>query len=112
AHRRWEYMVMPGESDADAARHERILERLSKWVDPADVELVRSAVYRFRALVAHRWREGPVFLLGDAAHQTPPFFGQGMCHGIRDAAQLLWKLNFVLSDVSTARLLDSYQVER
>jgi 3-(3-hydroxy-phenyl)propionate hydroxylase len=76
------------------------------------VEIVRSAVYRFRALIAQRWRINNVFLVGDAAHQTPPFYGQGMCHGIRDAAQLIWKLDLVLNDVSPAELLDSYQVER
>jgi 3-(3-hydroxy-phenyl)propionate hydroxylase len=76
------------------------------------VEIVRSAVYRFRALVADRWRKDGVFLLGDAAHQTPPFFGQGMCHGIRDAAQLMWKLGLVLDGAASDALLDSYQAER
>ena len=111
-HRRWEYMLRPDEADADAQDLGSLKARLSTWADPHDVEVVRSAVYRFRALIAHRWREGPVFLLGDAAHQTPPFFGQGMCHGIRDAAQLMWKLRLVADGHVSAELLDSYQVER
>jgi 3-(3-hydroxy-phenyl)propionate hydroxylase len=111
-HRRWEYMLLPGERDADVVGSDWLKQQLSQWIDPHDVEIVRSAVYRFRALIAQRWRINNVFLMGDAAHQTPPFFGQGMCHGIRDASQLLWKLDLVLKDVSTAKLLDSYQVER
>ena len=111
-HRRWEYMLLPGERDDDVVGTDWLRRQLSQWIDPQDVEIVRSAVYRFRALIARRWRIDNVFLLGDAAHQTPPFYGQGMCHGIRDAAQLMWKLHLVSNDVSTARLLDSYQVER
>lgn len=111
-HRRWEYMLPPGETDAEAVTPERITARLSQWADPADVEIVRAAVYRFRALVAQRWQTGNVFLLGDAAHQTPPFYGQGMCHGIRDAAQLIWRLRMVCDGAASAQLLDSYQSER
>ena len=111
-HRRWEYMLLPGELPDDEAPDAWVLERLKGWIDPAEVEIVRSAVYRFRALIAKQWRERGVFLVGDAAHQTPPFFGQGMCHGIRDAAQLMWKLRLVNDGVATDALLDSYQVER
>lgn len=111
-HRRWEYMLMPHERDEDAVEPGRLTQRISGWADPADVEIVRSSVYRFRALVADQWRSGPVFLLGDAAHQTPPFFGQGMCHGIRDAAQLMWKLALVLGGHARDALLDTYQPER
>lgn len=111
-HRRWEYMLLAGEHPDDLIPENWLRERLALWVDPADVELLRSAVYRFRALIAERWRVGDVFLLGDAAHQTPPFFGQGMCHGIRDAAQLIWKLKLVADGVASPALLDSYQTER
>jgi 3-(3-hydroxy-phenyl)propionate hydroxylase len=111
-HRRWEYMLLPGERDEDVVGSDWLKQQLSQWIDPQDVEIVRSAVYRFRALIAQRWRTQNVFLVGDAAHQTPPFYGQGMCHGIRDAAQLIWKLKLVLNNVSRASLLDSYQVER
>ena len=111
-HRRWEYMLRPQETDEEVTDARWLRREIAAWVDPGDVEIVRSAVYRFRGLVAHRWREGGVFLMGDAAHQTPPFFGQGMCHGIRDAAQLFWKLGLVRAGAASDALLDSYQVER
>lgn len=111
-HRRWEYMVMADERDEDVVGQDWLRRQLALWIDPADVEVVRAAVYRFRALIARRWRERNVFLIGDAAHQTPPFYGQGMCHGIRDASQLLWKLRLVMDGAASAAALDSYQVER
>ncbi|MFA6112354.1 MAG: bifunctional 3-(3-hydroxy-phenyl)propionate/3-hydroxycinnamic acid hydroxylase [Sphingomonas sp.] len=111
-HRRWEYMLLPDEHDEEVVTDAWLKPQLAKWVDPGDVAIIRTAVYRFRALVAERWRDGRVFLLGDAAHQTPPFFGQGMCHGIRDAAQLIWKLMLVRAGVADGGMLDSYQAER
>ena len=111
-HRRWEYMLLDGESDDQAVSDAWLRGRIGDWIDPDDVEIVRAAVYRFRALLATRWRVGNVFLLGDAAHQTPPFYGQGMCHGIRDAAQLVWRLALVLRGAAGDALLDSYQPER
>jgi 3-(3-hydroxy-phenyl)propionate hydroxylase len=111
-HRRWEYMLLPHETDADALQPDHIGALLGDWSDPADVEVVRAAVYRFHGLVATQWRSGAVFLMGDAAHQTPPFFGQGMCHGFRDAAQLIWKLGLVQRGLAGPGLLDTYQLER
>ncbi len=111
-HRRWEYMVMEYEKDDDVLGETWLSQRLAQWVEPSDVEIVRSAVYRFRALIADRWREQNIFLLGDAAHQTPPFYGQGMCHGIRDAAQLMWRLCLVKDGAASVAALDSYQIER
>lgn len=111
-HRRWEYMLLPGEGDEEVMGSPWLRERIGKWIDPDHVEVVRAAVYRFRALLAERWRIGNVFLLGDAAHQTPPFYGQGMCHGIRDAAQLMWRIELVLRGTAGDALLDSYQGER
>ena len=111
-HRRWEYMLIDGDREDEVVGDTWLRRHIGGWVDPADVEIIRSAVYRFRALVAKRWRAGRVLLLGDAAHQTPPFYGQGMCHGIRDAAQLVWRLQLVNRGLSDEALLDSYQAER
>ncbi|MBI5089353.1 MAG: FAD-dependent monooxygenase [Actinobacteria bacterium] len=86
---------------------------LARWGLTADnAELIRSASYRFHALVADRWRHGSVFLAGDAAHQMPPFMGQGMCSGVRDAANLAWKLAAVRHGDATDELLDTYERER
>lgn len=107
---RWEFMMRPDETAEQVLDEAFIQELLLPW--DADVELERKAVYRFHGLVADRWRVGRVLIAGDAAHQTPPFAGQGMCAGIRDAANLSWKLADVLNGRADAALLDTYQVER
>lgn len=112
AHRRWEFMLLPGEEAATIETPERIRELIAPWIDPDAVEIIRSAVYSFHALIATGWRRGRVLLAGDAAHQTPPFLGQGMCAGIRDAANLEWKLTRVLRGTSDPSILDTYESER
>ena len=111
-HRRWEFMLVPGESDVDMMQPHVVEALIAPWVKGVTHRIVRAATYHFHGLVAEDWRFGRVFLAGDAAHQTPPFFGQGMCHGLRDVANLAWKLELVLSDTADAKLLDSYQRER
>lgn len=111
-HRRWEIMLLPGEDPLQMAQPDAVWPLLSKWLTPEDGELWRAAAYRFHALVADDWRRGRVFIAGDAAHQQPPFIGQGMCQGLRDVANLLWKLDRVMRGQSSPRLLDSYTVER
>jgi len=110
--RRWEIKLLPGETPEAFGTPENVARQLARFVDPAAIEIWRSAVYRFHALVAERWRAGRVFLAGDACHQTPPFMGQGMCAGIRDAANLAWRLALVLRAGAQDALLDSYQAER
>src|SRR5262249_21154284 len=110
--RRWEIKLLPGESPEEFGQPDNVKRQLARFVDPDAIEIWRSAVYRFHALLAERWRERRVFLLGDACHQTPPFLGQGMCARIRDAANLAWKLALVLRDGASDALLDSYQRER
>jgi 3-(3-hydroxy-phenyl)propionate hydroxylase len=112
AHRRWELAVLPGEDPIDLRAPGRVWKLLSPWCSPADGDLVRAAVYRFHAVVATRWRVGSVFLAGDAAHQMPPFMGQGMCSGIRDVANLAWKLALVARGEAGESLLDTYEAER
>ena len=109
---RFEFMLLPGESEADVRRDEVIAGLMSSWIDPASATVERSAVYTFHGLVASTWRDRRVFLAGDAAHQTPPFLGQGMCAGMRDAANLVWKLAAVLDGRADEALLDTYQGER
>ena len=111
-HRRWEISINPGEDPQQVATPEGAWSLLSRWISPADGTLWRQASYRFHALVADQWRVGRVFVAGDAAHQQPPFLGQGMCQGIRDVANLSWKLGAVLRDQATTRLLDTYGYER
>jgi 3-(3-hydroxy-phenyl)propionate hydroxylase len=111
-HRRWEFMLLPGETAEDFADPQAVVPLLAPWLGGQPYELVRCAVYRFHALLAECWRSNRVFLVGDAAHQTPPFFGQGMCHGIRDASNLCWKLKLVLDGTAAPELLASYQAER
>ena len=111
-HRRWEIMLLPGEDPQEAQKPERVWQLLSQWLTPDEATLWRAASYRFHALVAREWRRGRVFLAGDAAHQQPPFIGQGMCQGLRDSANLVWKLDHVLHGHSGEALLDSYGEER
>jgi 3-(3-hydroxy-phenyl)propionate hydroxylase len=109
---RFEFMLLPGD-DPDAIQHPaRVRELLAAWIDPALVDVERAAVYTFHGLIAERWRAGRIFLAGDAAHQMPPFLGQGMCSGMRDAANLVWKLAAVLQGAAPDALLDTYQRER
>lgn len=111
-HRRWEIMLSPGEDPAKMREDDSVWQLLSRWLTPQDGTLWRAASYRFHALVASEWRRGRVFIAGDAAHQQPPFIGQGMCQGVRDIVNLVWKLERVLRGKAADTLLDSYQVER
>ena len=105
-------MLLPGETPDEIEKEERIWELLKPWAGPDRLELVRSKVYTFRSLLAQSWRDGRLLLAGDAAHVMPPFMGQGMCAGIRDAWNLTWKLGMILDGKASASLLDSYQMER
>jgi 3-(3-hydroxy-phenyl)propionate hydroxylase len=110
--RRWELKILPHEQPEEFQDKARVLEVLADFVDIDAIEVWRSAVYRFHALVAASWSHNRVFLLGDCAHQMPPFLGQGMCAGIRDAANLIWKLLLVEQAGVSPALLQTYQEER
>ena len=109
---RWEFMLKPGEDASEFASEENVARLIEPWGVGADIRIERRAVYRFHGLVAEQWRADRVLLAGDAAHQMPPFAGQGMCSGIRDAANLAWKLGWVLRGQASPALLNSYQQER
>lgn len=111
-HRRWEFMLMPGETAEEMEREETVWRLLEPWVTRDDTEVIRAVVYSFHALIAKEYRGGRAFILGDAAHQMPPFLGQGMCAGIRDAANLSWKLDLVRQGLAGDSLLDTYHEER
>jgi 2-polyprenyl-6-methoxyphenol hydroxylase-like FAD-dependent oxidoreductase len=111
--RRWEFMRLPHESMDELNDEATAWRLLEPWdVTPANATMERHTVYTFQARWAERWRAGRVFLAGDAAHLMPPFAGQGMCSGLRDAANLAWKLDLVLDGRAGDELLDTYEVER
>ncbi|GAA3528125.1 bifunctional 3-(3-hydroxy-phenyl)propionate/3-hydroxycinnamic acid hydroxylase [Amycolatopsis ultiminotia] len=110
-HQRFCFML----DDADVGREfsdGQTWQRVKRYLTPDDAAIVRVATYTFRSLIAQRWRDGRILLAGDAAHQMPPFLGQGMCSGIRDAANLAFKLDLALAGVREPGVLDTYQSER
>ncbi|MEU1598007.1 bifunctional 3-(3-hydroxy-phenyl)propionate/3-hydroxycinnamic acid hydroxylase [Streptomyces sp. NPDC005708] len=115
---RWEFRLPEDERLDGPDGLERLRDLVAPWVDLPqgasgdDFEVIRQAQYTFRARLADRWRRGRIFLLGDAAHLTPPFIGQGLCAGLRDAHNLTWKLAQVLKRGADEELLDTYERER
>jgi len=109
---RFEFMLLPGEDPEKMMQREVIVSLLDAWIPESNYKIERAAVYTFHGVVAEHWRKGNIMLAGDAAHQTPPFLGQGMCAGFRDAQNLAWKLARVVKGDSPERLLDTYQEER
>ena len=110
--RRWEFMRLPHEAVAELETEAAAWALLAPWVRPDQATIVRHKVYTFRSLLAEHWRGGRLLLAGDSAHVMPPFMGQGMCSGLRDAWNLAWKLGLVLDGRADPALLDSYQTER
>jgi 3-(3-hydroxy-phenyl)propionate hydroxylase len=112
---RWEFRMRPDEAEDDLATPQRLAELIAPWTGrtaPGDWTVLRSGAYTFRAAVTDRWRRGPVMLVGDAAHLTPPFIGQGLALGLGDAQNLAWKLAEVLRGNAGDELLTSYGDER
>jgi 3-(3-hydroxy-phenyl)propionate hydroxylase len=111
---RFELEVGEDDDHDDLLKPETAWRMLREWHDlgPDDVEIYRQVIYEFDSRLADRWRHGRVLLAGDAAHQMPPFLGQGACSGLRDAINLSWRLDLVLRRVVGPELLDSYEAER
>ncbi len=110
--RRWEITVRDDEDSEAISSPESVWRLLSRWLTPEEADIERRAVYTFHSTLARKWRAGRLLIAGDAAHQTPPFMGQGMCTGIRDVANLAWKLANTIRDQTRTDLLESYQQER
>jgi 2-polyprenyl-6-methoxyphenol hydroxylase-like FAD-dependent oxidoreductase len=111
-HQRFSFMLEPDEDPARATDPDRVWKRVSDYLTREDADMIRVANYVFRSRVADTWRHGRVLLAGDAAHEMPPFLAQGMCSGMRDAHNIAWKLDLVLSGLAGEGILDSYQPER
>jgi 3-(3-hydroxy-phenyl)propionate hydroxylase len=112
---RWEFQLSDGEDEADLIHGPVLGRMLEPWTRRRDLDgldIVRSAVYTFRARLATNFQVGRVFLLGDAAHLTPPFIGQGLAAGLRDADNLAWKIAHVMTGQATPDLLATYETER
>ena len=112
---RWEFRLLPGEAADDFGTLAALKPLIAPWtslVRDDELELIRVTEYTFRAQMADRWRRERIFLLGDAAHLTPPFIGQGMGTGLRDAMNLAWKLAGVIASDLPKTVLDSYEQER
>ncbi|MEU2859272.1 bifunctional 3-(3-hydroxy-phenyl)propionate/3-hydroxycinnamic acid hydroxylase [Streptomyces mirabilis] len=114
ARQRFEFALLPGETREEMTTPEAAWRLLRQYHDlgPDDLRVTRRLVYGFEARIATRWRIGRVFLAGDAAHTMPPYLGQGACSGLRDAANLAWKLHLVLGSQAPDALLDTYESER
>ncbi|WP_397454868.1 bifunctional 3-(3-hydroxy-phenyl)propionate/3-hydroxycinnamic acid hydroxylase [Pseudomonas versuta] len=111
--RRFEFMVMPGETEAELSKPEKMRKLLAKVLpNPDNIELIRSRVYTHNARLAGQFRQGRVLLAGDAAHIMPVWQGQGYNSGMRDASNLAWKLSLVIKGLAADSLLDSYEQER
>ena len=109
---RFEIAFMPGDSIDEIQKEEVFKKYIDQWIGDNEVEFSRTAVYSFHAANAEKWSDKNVFLLGDAAHQMPPFMGQGMNSGCRDAENLLWKINGVLKGLYSEKILHTYESER
>ncbi|MUL49670.1 bifunctional 3-(3-hydroxy-phenyl)propionate/3-hydroxycinnamic acid hydroxylase [Mycobacterium sp. CBMA293] len=112
---RWEFRLLDGETADDYRTVAALRPLIAPWLGTVadhELDLIRVTEYTFRAQLADRWRTGRIFLLGDSAHLTPPFIGQGMGAGLRDAMNLTWKLAAVLAGDLPDSILDSYEQER
>ncbi len=110
--RRWEFAIHDNESEKKVLSNSYIWNFLKPWLKPSDAFMERKTIYTFQSAISKKWKKGRVFLAGDAAHLMPPFMGQGMCAGIRDASNLAWKIAFCLNNSHSENLLNTYQSER
>lgn len=110
--RRWEFAINNNESEKKVLSNSYIWNFLKPWLKPSEASLERKTIYTFQSAISKKWKKGRVFLAGDAAHLMPPFMGQGMCAGVRDASNLAWKIAYCLKNNHSEKLLNTYQSER
>ena len=111
-HLRFEFKVMPDDDLKDLENKNYIWNLLSPWINKKNAKLERAVVYDFHACIANEWNIKNVFIAGDSAHQMPPFMGAGMGTGIRDVANLSWKINLVLKNIAKPEIFKTYKKER
>ena len=112
-HHRWEFPILPGDDEQHLTTDDAVYELVSRYgIGRESIKVLRATVYSHHVRFASRFRVGRVFLAGDAAHAMPPWIGQGMAAGVRDVANLCWKLDAVLRGELPETLLDSYEAER
>ena len=109
---RFELQLLAGEDPEQMKSKDSINKLLSNWLQPNEYTIERREVYKFRAKKANLWKIENIFLLGDSAHQIPPYAGQGLSSGIRDVINLCWKLNLVINHSLNQNMLETYQIER
>ncbi len=110
--RRWEFAIKKNQSDIKVLSENYIWNFLKPWLNKSDAIIERKTIYQFESAIARKWRKGRIFIAGDAAHLMPPFMGQGMCAGIRDASNLAWKIATCLKVKHNEAFLNTYQTER
>lgn len=110
--RRYEFMLLPGETHEQVLEEDFVRKLVAPYRELQSKDIIRSTIYTFHARMANRWRDGRILLAGDAAHLTPPFAGQGMNAGLRDATNAAWKLASVVRGGASEAVLDSYEQER
>ena len=110
--RRWEFAIKKNHTDKNVLSENYIWNFLKPWLNKSEAIIERKTIYTFESAIARKWRKGRVFIAGDAAHLMPPFMGQGMCAGIRDASNLAWKIANCIRNKFDETLLNTYQSER
>ena len=110
--RRWEFIINEGEDKRDFMKDKKIQDLINRWLEPSEYEIIRKAVYQFHSVIAKHFHKGNSFLIGDAAHQNPPFMGEGMMSGYRDAMNLCWKIALTIRCNLKNNLIETYQEER
>ena len=110
--RRWEFAIRNNQNEKKILSETYIWNFLKPWLKKSEAFIERKAIYTFKSAISRKWRKGRMFIAGDAAHLMPPFMGQGMCAGVRDASNLAWKIVKCLKNKHDKKILDSYQSER